>query len=112
MSAESDFFFVQLPNGQHKAMSLDELDAAYQAGSIDEATPVRPDGASDWSTLGALVGGDDVPDTSPSITPPPVSQSYAHEPPNSLAPVAIWSQAALAPTVEAQPSSNLDIDLL
>ena len=79
-SAESDFFFVQLPNGQHKAMSLDELDEAYQAGSIDEGTPVRPDGASEWSTLGALVGGDDdVPDTSPALvpsyTPPPVVTS-------------------------------------
>jgi hypothetical protein len=112
MSVQSDFFFVQLPNGQHKAMSLDELDAAYQAGAIDERTPVRPDGAGAWSTLGALLSAsdDDVPDTSPSVTPPPYETAATPYTPNSLAPVAVWSPAALAPTVNADLSPDLDLD--
>jgi hypothetical protein len=93
-----DLFFVELPNGQQKAMTLDELDAAYQAGAIDESTRVRPD-EGEWSTLGDLLGGtEEIPDA------PPITH------PESLAPVAIHSPAAYAPTVNAQIPDLYDLD--
>lgn len=37
-------------------MTLDELDAAFQAGAISEQTQVREETSPQWSTLGALLG--------------------------------------------------------
>lgn len=51
----SDVWFVRSPNGEVK-MTLDELDAAYQAGSISEQTQVREENELQWTTLGALLG--------------------------------------------------------
>jgi hypothetical protein len=51
----SDVWHVRLASGQ-QTMTLDELDAAYQSGAIDERTQVREDGSTEWTTLGALLG--------------------------------------------------------
>jgi len=48
---DDDLWFVQLPGGAVRAMSLDDLDAAFQSGTIDEDTLVRRDGQSAWTKL-------------------------------------------------------------
>lgn len=59
----SDIWLVQLPAGERK-MTLDELDAAYQAERIDDRTLVREPGTP-WRTLGSLLGIE----THPSVRP-------------------------------------------
>ena len=46
-----DLWRVQLGNGEIRAMSLDALDDAFQAGTIDEGTPVLAPGAVTWTKL-------------------------------------------------------------
>ncbi|HEY1954268.1 MAG TPA: hypothetical protein VGH28_01615 [Polyangiaceae bacterium] len=74
---DEEIWLVQLQNGAVRAMTLDELDAAYQDGSIDEETFVRRDGASKWAKLRDELGGDEpaapAPVPVPSATPSPVS---------------------------------------
>jgi hypothetical protein len=75
MSAEHDdeLWFVELPDGRTRAMTLEELDGAYQAGEISETTRVRKDGSSEWSTLAVVAGleeDDAFAETIPSASPP------------------------------------------
>jgi hypothetical protein len=51
-----DLWRVQLGSGEIRAMSLDALDDAFQAGTIDEGTPVLPPGAVTWTKLGDAAG--------------------------------------------------------
>ena len=91
MSAEhdDDLWFVELPDGRTRCMSLEELDEAYQKGEIDESVRVRKDGEAAWSTLAKIAGldADAFAATIPSAPPP----SYG---PSSLSPYAI----AVAPS--------------
>src|SRR5262249_11858471 len=52
---DEDLWFVQLPGGQVRAWDLDELDAAFQHGFVDESTILRRDGALHWQSLGELI---------------------------------------------------------
>lgn len=56
-----EIWHVKLPSGDVKPLSLDELDAAYEAGRIDLSTPVLPPAAITWSTLGNVAGLDPEP---------------------------------------------------
>jgi hypothetical protein len=86
--ATDEMWDVQLASGFVRTMTLDELDAAYQSGTVDEATPVRQSGAPHWSTLGAVAGTEDsfVPEPANSISPmqvtlpppPAVPREFAH----------------------------------
>src|SRR5258708_4905792 len=69
--AMSDVWFVRTANGEAR-MTLDELDAAFQAGAINEQTQVREETSLQWSTLGALLG---------------IEPQHAHS--NSVRPVAV-----------------------
>ena len=51
MDQHEETWLVQLGSGAVRVMTLDELDAAFQEGTIDEDTFVRRDGASRWSRL-------------------------------------------------------------
>jgi hypothetical protein len=55
-SAGEVIWFVSVAPDRVRALTVDELDAAYQSGSIDEDTLVRRDGELTWSKLGAAVG--------------------------------------------------------
>lgn len=80
MTIENDeIWFVQLEGGAVRALTLDELDEAYQAGTIDEATLVRRDDSTRWHTLAAVLGGE------ASEAHPP---STMHESMASLSPIA------------------------
>lgn len=96
-----DIWHVKLANGETRALTLDQLDAAFQEGSIDERTPVLPAGAIRWSTLGEAAGLDE--------TPPPVSSM-----PNSLAPIAFDATAldlrAFDASVELDADGDADVE--
>ncbi len=84
-SAESsdDLWYVQLPSGAVRLMTLDELDTFFNEGIIDERAHVRRDGSSAWHTLAEVAGLDEQETIAPTFTPPPVSVM-----PNSIRPVA------------------------
>ena len=71
MDQHEEIWLVQLANGSVRVMTLDELDAAFQDGSIDEDTFVRRDGSSKWVRLRDEIGASEPP-PAPSYTPPPV----------------------------------------
>jgi len=79
-----EIWSVRLPSGDVRRGSLDELDAAFEAGHIDENALVLAPGATKWTKLGELAGLDD--DAPPAAAPTTVSVApYAT--PNSLRPV-------------------------
>jgi hypothetical protein len=85
---EDELWFVQISSDEVRALDLDALDEAFQAGTVDESTLVRRDGTSEWTTLGAMLAGD-APDAGPieaatpsapppSAPPPPVVAELAN----------------------------------
>jgi hypothetical protein len=79
--SSGELWFVKLPNGDVHHVTLDQLDAAFQGGHINENTPVLADGATTWTTLGQAAGlEDEAPPAraaAPSPTPAPVVRSVA-----------------------------------
>lgn len=60
-AAVDDDYVVKLPSGDARVMSIDELDAALEAGTIHKDSPVLAPGTVTWTTLGVLAGLDDEP---------------------------------------------------
>jgi hypothetical protein len=85
---------VELSNGEIRTMTLDDLDAAYQAGAIEESTRVRRHGAVSWSTLAIVAGIEDEParpsaphslsPTAISVAPPAPSTAHDVTPPSPV----------------------------
>jgi hypothetical protein len=74
-ASTTDLWRVQLATGEVRAMSLDALDDAFQAGVISESSPVLPPGATAWTRL-ADAAGLDAPEHEsnvPSVAPMAVS---------------------------------------
>jgi len=114
MSETETVWHVQVEDEGVKIWSLDQLDAAYKAGLVDDETFVFEDGASEWQTLGALLNGDD-----DEPEPPPVRESAAPQSfgppsyvPQSLAPQAFTPQSfapsSLMPQSMAPMVSDID----
>lgn len=59
-AAVDDDYVVKLPSGDARVMSLDELDAAFDAGTIHKDSPVLAPGNVTWTTLGVLAGLDEI----------------------------------------------------
>ena len=59
--AVDDDYVVKLPSGDARVMSIDELDAALEAGTIHKDSPVLAPGAVTWTTLRVLAGLDEEP---------------------------------------------------
>jgi hypothetical protein len=55
---QGGLWYVRLPTGEVRAMTLDEVDAAYQAGHIDEETAMLRHGTTRWAKLRDLAGLD------------------------------------------------------
>jgi len=53
---DNDLWHVKWPSGSTATGTLDQLDDAYQAGTINEETLVRRDGTGDWITLAQAAG--------------------------------------------------------
>lgn len=103
MTDPIEFWQVQMPNGSVCTMTLDELDAAFQGGRIDEGTYVLKAGDASWATLGALLGLDAPVAPVASVTPPPVVLAPVSYPPPSSAPV-----YSLRPVVSEIDDSELE----
>ena len=81
MEEHEEIWLVQLQNGAVRAMSLDELDAAFQDGSIDEDTFVRREGAPKWIRLREELGAQEP------VQAPPQQRVQVYEPLQSIRPV-------------------------
>jgi hypothetical protein len=69
-AAVDDDYVVKLPSGDARVMSVDELDAALEAGTIHKDSPVLAPGTVSWTTLGVLAGLDEI---APPVAPAPSS---------------------------------------
>lgn len=110
MDQHEEIWLVQLSNGAVRAMTLDELDAAYQDGSIDEETFVRRDGASTWVKLRDELGGDE-PAPQPAAQPAPRPMSIPTPAPVSYGAVPAYPQPQALYSVRPVVS-EIDMDEL
>src|SRR5579859_7108536 len=83
----SELWYVKLPDGDVASLTLDELDEAFQAGTIDPRTMVLPAGATQWALLGELAGLDQP--ASPPAAGSPVRRGSPPVLPNSMRPVSV-----------------------
>jgi hypothetical protein len=91
-----DDYVVKLPSGDARVMSVEELDAALEAGTIHAGSPVLAPGTTTWTTLGVLAGLDES-----AAAVPPAPQSY---PPPS-------SPHSISPMMLAGPEIDIAIAL-
>lgn len=126
--SSGDLWFVKLANGDVHHVSIDQLDAAFEAGHIDANTLVLPEGSTQWVRLGEAAGLDEAPPpAAPSPTPAPVTVpahaashrpapvsyaapapvSYAPRAAVSYAPQAAASYAPRAPVSYAPPANSI-----
>jgi len=109
-SAVEESYVVKLANGA-RSMTVEELDAALDAGIITPSTQVLAPGAMTWSTLGELAGLDEEEIQTPPlfVAPPAFAHGYVTPPPGfasaSLAPIVPPSPPSLAPMAFAPTSS-------
>src|SRR4051794_35171163 len=94
--SDLDLWSVQLPGGIVRTMTLDELDNAFQAGTIGERTMVLKAGAIHWTTLGDAAG---------------LQDEAEEEQPNSLAPFATDVAASYSPPIPRSPLPSIDLSL-
>jgi len=129
-----DRYFTQVDEGDVRLFTLDQLDAAFNAGLIHENTYLCLEGDSKWLTLAEVAGlGDEEPVSAPHLVaaPAPVSQaaqvsqvvqSAAYRAPASIAPAYADAGPYGAPIVNsvapmvmprsiAPVSSDLDDDM-
>jgi hypothetical protein len=87
-----DRYHTQIEAGDVRLFTLDQLDAAFNAGLIHENTYVCLEGGSDWLTLAEVAGlGDEEPVSAPVPVVVPV--------PRALAPAPAWGGVAASPRV-------------
>jgi hypothetical protein len=85
----SGLWYVKLPDGDVEPMTLDELDEAFQRGSVNERTMVLAAGSTQWAKLGELAGLDQPAAQRPvSLAAIPAMKGYAPVP-NSMRPVSV-----------------------
>jgi pyruvate/2-oxoglutarate dehydrogenase complex dihydrolipoamide acyltransferase (E2) component len=111
-----DRYHTQIEAGDVRLFTLDQLDAAFNAGLIHENTYVCLEGGSDWLTLGEVAGlGDEEPESAPVSAAVPIPQSrqltaaptyggYAASP--SVIPAAPYSVAPMVMPRSIAPVTN------
>jgi hypothetical protein len=75
MNHDEETWLVQLANGDVRMMTVEQLDEAFQKGTIDESTLVRRDGAGAWVKL-----GDELGQSEPAEAPPSPQSSVSTHP--------------------------------
>lgn len=113
-----DRYYTQVDAGDVRLFTLDQLDAAFNAGLIHENTYVCLEGASEWLTLGEVAGlGDEEPEPSPisAVTSVPhrgftASPGVAPVAPYSVAPVVM--SPSIRPVVNDLSLDDFDPDML
>jgi hypothetical protein len=114
-----DRYYTQVDAGDVRLFTLDQLDAAFNAGLIHENTYVCLEGASEWLTLGEVAGlGDEEPEPAPisAVTSVPhrggvvASPSVVPAAPYSMAPMVM--PASIRPVVNDLSLDDFDPDML
>lgn len=101
-----DRYYTQVDAGDVRLFTLDQLDAAFNAGLIHENTYVCLEGGSEWLTLGEVAGlGDEEEPAAPEPVSvvAPIPQRAVAAP--SVAPAAPYSVAPAVSAVPAAPYS-------
>lgn len=96
-----DRYYTQVDDGDVRLFTLDQLDAAFNAGLIHENTYVCLEGSSEWLTLATVAGLEDSEEEAPvpqSVAPAPVYVAPAPAP-MSAAPIA----SPFAPSISVAP---------
>jgi hypothetical protein len=75
MASEDEDYLVRLACGDVRAMTITQLDAAFNDGRVGAATPIVAPGGSGWSTLGELASLE--PDDEPASLVPVVAAPVA-----------------------------------
>jgi hypothetical protein len=113
-----DRFYTQVDAGDVRLFTLDQLDAAFNAGLIHENTYVCREGDSNWLTLADVAGlGDEDPEPAPIsvVAPIPHRGGVAASP--SIVPSAPYSVApmtfvpSIAPTTKNLALDDLDDEM-
>jgi hypothetical protein len=113
-----DRYYTQVDAGDVRLFTLDQLDAAFNAGLIHENTYVCQEGASEWLTLGEVAGlGDEAPEPAPisAVTSVPhrsfaASAGVAPAAPYSVAPMVM--SPSIRPVVNDLSLDDFDPDML
>jgi hypothetical protein len=111
---EDELWLVKLPNGAIRSMTIDAMDEAFQAGELDERTPVQAPDADGWSTLGAVAGLDEETPAASAVAPSyeAVVAKTRDEDSRDSIPPSSSNAPSLAPMVAsiAPPSSTFAVD--
>lgn len=99
MLGSDEIWHVQLPDGEVRPVSLDELDAAFQSGLIDASAHVYAPGATEWTTLGAIAGLDDADEAPASAAPSSAADPVRAVQTAAAAPLSLSSFAAAEPSL-------------
>src|SRR5262245_27187563 len=81
-----DRYHTQVEAGDVRLCTLDQLDAAFNAGLIHENTYVCLEGSSEWLTLGEVAGLGDEEEEAPVSAPVPVAAPVSYARPVAVAP--------------------------
>jgi hypothetical protein len=106
---EQDLWHVQMESGEVRQLTLDQLDAFYQNGIIDEETYILQDGEMEWRKLGEVLGIEPEAAQAPvsSTTPTPSPMSYGAVPSYDRVSPLPYS---IRPVVSELDSQELDLD--
>ena len=104
-----DRYYTQVEAGDVRLFTLDQLDAAFNAGLIHENTYVCLEGDSTWQTLAEVAGLGDEEEAAPVSAPQLIAQPVPHAPQVPQAPQhnAYGYAVASAPSVPAPSAPSV-----
>jgi hypothetical protein len=104
-----DRYYTQVEAGDVRLFTLDQLDAAFNAGLIHENTYVCLEGESEWLTLAEVAGlGDEEEEPAPVSAPQLIAQPVPHAPAAPVQPFAEpWGVAASPSIVPSAPAPSV-----
>jgi pyruvate/2-oxoglutarate dehydrogenase complex dihydrolipoamide acyltransferase (E2) component len=107
-----DRYHTQIEAGDVRLFTLDQLDAAFNAGLIHENTYVCLEGDSKWLTLGEVAGlGDEEPEPAPASARYYSPPSYQAAPTQAASPSLLPATYSVAPMVMPQSIAPVVNDL-
>jgi hypothetical protein len=91
-----DRYYTQVDAGDVRLFTLDQLDAAFNAGLIHENTYVCLEGGAEWLTLGEVagLGDEEEPVSAPQLIAQPVPQARPYVAPSTSAPYSVAPMVA------------------
>ncbi len=112
MDQHEDLWHVQLESGEVRILTLDQLDAFYQNGIIDEETYVLRDGTMAWIKLGEALGASEpaaaapAPAVVPSPAPVKSFSPFVQSSPFAPAPTVLQSYGSVPPYPRSTPQPS------